>query len=162
MRAKRVDQNQKDVVKALRDSGAYVFHLHEVGQGCPDLLVGINNQTYLVEVKMPKGKFTDAQIKSLLRSDLLSAKKSAESLVSADGRTNLSAVWSRLPIDVQGVLTEMTFNLGKKGLSEFNNFLAHLAKNQYAKAATEMLNSSWSKQVGDRAKTLANIIKSAV
>ena len=63
MRAKRVDQNQKDVVKALRDSGAYVFHLHEVGQGCPDLLVGINNQTYLVEVKMPKGKFTDAQIK---------------------------------------------------------------------------------------------------
>ena len=44
MRAKRVDQNQKDVVKALRDSGAYVFHLHEVGQGCPDLLVGINNQ----------------------------------------------------------------------------------------------------------------------
>lgn len=67
MRAKRVDQNQKDVVKALRNSGAYVFHLHEVGQGCPDLLVGINNQTYLVEVKMPKGKFTDAQVKFMAK-----------------------------------------------------------------------------------------------
>jgi Holliday junction resolvase len=63
MRAKRVDQNQKDVVKALRDSGAYVFHLHEVGQGCPDLLVGINSQTFLIEVKRDdKASFTPAQL----------------------------------------------------------------------------------------------------
>ena len=63
MRAKRVDSNQKEIVKALREAGAYVFHLHEIGQGCPDLLCGINGITHLIEVKMPNGKFTDAQVK---------------------------------------------------------------------------------------------------
>lgn len=63
MRAKRVDQNQKDVVKALRGMGVSVFHLHEVGKGCPDLLCGINNKTFLVEVKADeKATFTPAQI----------------------------------------------------------------------------------------------------
>ena len=114
-----------------------------------------------VKIKSGKAELTDAQIKALLRTDLKVAKQGAQTLVSADGKTNLSIVWPRLPLDVQGVLTEMIFNLGKKGLSEFNNFLAHLAKNQYSKAATEMLNSSWSKQVGNRANTLADVIKSA-
>lgn len=64
MRAKRVDINQKAIVEHLRAMGASVFHLHEVGKGCPDLLVGINGQTYLVEIKASnKAKFTEAQIK---------------------------------------------------------------------------------------------------
>ena len=62
MRAKRVDQNQKELVSKLRQLGCSVFHLHEVGKGCPDLLVGINGQTLLVEIKMPNGKYTDAQM----------------------------------------------------------------------------------------------------
>lgn len=62
--AKRVDTNQKEIVKALRDSGMYVFHLHTQGQGCPDILAGMNGQTYLIEIKASdKAKFTDAQIK---------------------------------------------------------------------------------------------------
>ena len=62
--ARRVDVNQKDIVKALRDSGMYVFHLHTQGLGCPDLLCGMNGQTYLIEIKASdKAKFTDAQIK---------------------------------------------------------------------------------------------------
>jgi Holliday junction resolvase len=63
MRAKRVDINQKAIVEHLRAMGASVFHLHEVGKGCPDLLVGINNQTILVEVKRDaKATFTPQQI----------------------------------------------------------------------------------------------------
>ncbi len=45
--AARVDKNQQDVVKALRDAGCYVYVL-----GLPvDLLVGIGDQVYLVEIK---------------------------------------------------------------------------------------------------------------
>ena len=63
MRAKKTDLNQKDIVKALRDGGASVFLLHEVGKGCPDLLCGINNTTFLVEVKSsPEAKFTKDQV----------------------------------------------------------------------------------------------------
>ena len=48
---KKVDKNQKDVVKALRDYGADVFLLHMVGGGIPDLMVCFNDQTILIEVK---------------------------------------------------------------------------------------------------------------
>ena len=49
--AKKVDINQKSVVKALRDYGAQVFHLHTQGGGIPDLMVCYNDQTILIEVK---------------------------------------------------------------------------------------------------------------
>jgi len=48
---KKVDKNQKDVVKALRDYGADVFLLHTVGGGIPDLMVCYADQTILMEVK---------------------------------------------------------------------------------------------------------------
>lgn len=64
MRAKRVDINQKAIVEHLRAMGGSVFHLHTVGLGCPDILLGVNNQTYLVEIKAnEKAKFTEAQIR---------------------------------------------------------------------------------------------------
>lgn len=51
-RAARVDANQKDIVQALRDAGAYVYIL-----GLPiDILVGFANKTYLVEIKHGSGK----------------------------------------------------------------------------------------------------------
>lgn len=63
MRAKRVDINQKAIVEHLRAMGVTVFHLHEVGKGCPDLLCGYKGKTYLVEVKRDdKATYTPAQI----------------------------------------------------------------------------------------------------
>ena len=62
--AKKVDKNQKDVVKALRDYGAQVFHLHTQGGGIPDLLVCYNDHTILMEVKDgAEKKLTPMQIK---------------------------------------------------------------------------------------------------
>lgn len=48
---KRVDKNQPEIVAALRQAGCSVVHLHEVGQGCPDVLVGRNDINYLIEIK---------------------------------------------------------------------------------------------------------------
>jgi hypothetical protein len=49
--AARVDDNQAEVVAALRKAGATVQSLAEVGRGCADLLVGYQNKTALIEVK---------------------------------------------------------------------------------------------------------------
>lgn len=38
-RAAKVDHNQAEIVKALRDAGCGVLDLSAVGKGCPDLLV---------------------------------------------------------------------------------------------------------------------------
>jgi len=50
-RAAKVDANQREVVKALRHAGASVQHLHAVGEGCPDILVGFRSRNYLLEIK---------------------------------------------------------------------------------------------------------------
>jgi len=57
-RAARVDENQKEIVQALRDAGAYVWII-----GLPvDLLVGYKNWTFLMEIKTDsKKRFTGLQ-----------------------------------------------------------------------------------------------------
>jgi len=47
----RVDANQKAIVAALRQVGASVQSLADIGHGCPDLLVGFRGRTLLMEVK---------------------------------------------------------------------------------------------------------------
>ena len=50
-RAAKVDDNHKAIVKALRGCGCSVVSLAAVGVGCPDLLVGLAEKNYLLEVK---------------------------------------------------------------------------------------------------------------
>lgn len=50
-RRARTDANQRQIVQALRDRGATVIHLHQLGKGIPDILVGFNGRNYLVELK---------------------------------------------------------------------------------------------------------------
>ncbi len=51
---KRTDNNQKRLVEQIRGiPGTSVLHLHEVGRGCGDLLVGYQNKNYFLEVKDP-------------------------------------------------------------------------------------------------------------
>jgi hypothetical protein len=49
--AARVDANQPAIVEALRAIGASVLHLHTLGQGAPDILVGYRGRNYLMEIK---------------------------------------------------------------------------------------------------------------
>ena len=51
MRWAKIDANQTQVVEALRAAGATVQSLAAVGQGVPDLLVGFQGKTLLMEVK---------------------------------------------------------------------------------------------------------------
>lgn len=55
----------------------------------------------------------------------------------------------------RAVMINMAFNLGVKGLLKFTNTLMFVREGDYAKAATNMLQSLWARQVGNRAKRLA-------
>ena len=59
MRAARIDANHEQVVSALRAAGASVQSLAGVGKGVPDLLVGFQGKTMLMEVK--DGKKTPSE-----------------------------------------------------------------------------------------------------
>ena len=49
--ARRVDNNQSQIVTRLREIGASVIDLSAVGGGVCDLLVGYRGVNYLIEVK---------------------------------------------------------------------------------------------------------------
>ena len=63
-RAAKTDSNQRPIVQALRDifGPDCVFDLSAVGQGCPDLMVGVRGVNLLMEIKTDKGKLTTDQV----------------------------------------------------------------------------------------------------
>lgn len=48
---KRVDSNQPAIVQALRQAGCSVALTHMVGRGFPDVVVGRQGLSYLLEIK---------------------------------------------------------------------------------------------------------------
>jgi len=59
----------------------------------------------------------------------------------------------------QTVIANMVFNLGFSGLMQFKRMWAAISRKDYAAAAREMLDSTWRKQVGNRAIELAEIMR---
>lgn len=71
----RSDDNQKAIDKALRSIGATVLCLGNVGNGCPDRLVGFRGENHLLETKnkttgksmsraiKDRGQLNDGQVK---------------------------------------------------------------------------------------------------
>ena len=50
---RKVDLNQKEIVQQLRALGYSVRHTHTIGKGFPDIAIGKNQFTALVEIKRP-------------------------------------------------------------------------------------------------------------
>lgn len=66
--------------------------------------------------------------------------------------------WRCHPDNVQRVMVEMMFNLGAPRFQKFRKMLQALHEKDYQTASKEMLDSKWAKQVGQRAKTLSEMI----
>jgi len=59
----RIDSNHTEIVAALRQAGATVVSLAAMKHGIPDILVGYNGETILMEIKKDsKAKFTPDQL----------------------------------------------------------------------------------------------------
>ena len=65
-----------------------------------------------------------------------------------------------VPHEVQGVLVEMSYQMGLSGVSKFKKALHAMQMFQWKEAAKEMLDSRWAKQTPNRAKELSDIIRS--
>jgi lysozyme len=62
--------------------------------------------------------------------------------------------WNDFPGEVQEIVVNMMFNMGRPRLSKFKNFCAALEEADWAKAAIEGRDSRWHKQVTNRAERL--------
>lgn len=88
------------------------------------------------------------------------SNQEASMLLDNDIATATSGIRQNLPwVDElddarMGVLVNMAFNMGVKGLLGFPGMLGKLQRKLYEEAAAEMVDSAWYNQVGDRAKRL--------
>lgn len=57
------------------------------------------------------------------------------------------------------VLANMAFNMGVPTLLEFRRMLGALAEKDWDRAAAEMMDSKWARQVGGRATELAELMR---
>lgn len=116
--------------------------------------------------KCPAGKLTIGYGHNLEDNGI--TKEVAEKLLKSDLQYAdiecLSHIPSYARIDEarKFVLLDMCFNMGISRLLTFKKMLAALQEGYYERAAYEMLNSKWAKQVGRRAKELAEIMKTGV
>lgn len=80
----------------------------------------------------------------------------AEDLNTAADEVDRAFPWAEsMGVVRWSVLVNMAFNMGLDGLEEFHMMLAAAQAGDFEEAATQMLNSLWATQVGDRATQLA-------
>jgi len=70
--------------------------------------------------------------------------------------------FSRLDEARQGVLLNMSFQMGVKGLLGFRSTLKMVENGEYTNAANGMLQSLWARQTPDRAKRLSEQMRTGI
>ena len=93
---------------------------------------------------------SDAAIHQIFQDDTMDAVADARKLL---------PIFDTLTEGRKAVLVNMAFNLGYFGLSQFHHTLALITSGDYAGAADAMMDSSWAKQVGQRAVRLSNVMR---
>ena len=93
---------------------------------------------------------TKAEAMMMLRSDILDARLRLEKVLPG---------FLALSLRRRRVLIDMCFNLGLPRLLQFKKMLAAVVARDFNLAADEMLSSAWATQVGQRAKTLATMMR---
>lgn len=115
--------------------------------------------------ELMKGKkLSDWQVNKLFELDLKDAKNDVRKLVPS---------FDSQPSSVQAILLNMAFNMGAKkisdkqrekgvkpsGLESFSTFLKAIENKNYDVAANSMMNSTWKKQVPNRANELIDLMQ---
>ena len=98
-------------------------------------------------------EYEEKFLMEILADDLQNAIKGARELKEEHSCTDIDEI-------AQEIIVEMVFQLGKNGVSKFRNMWKALAEKNYIGASFEMLDSKWAKQTPNRAKSMAELMKS--
>ena len=98
-------------------------------------------------------EYEEKFLMEILAEDLQNAIKGARELKEEHSCTDIDEI-------AQEIIVEMVFQLGKNGVSKFKNMWKALSEHNYTGASYEMLDSKWAKQTPNRAKSMAELMKS--
>lgn len=109
-------------------------------------LIKLPDEEYLLDKEL-----TDLEVEQIFITDLNQAIDDARKFIDADS----------IPDEAFEVVVDMAFNLGLPKLMAFQNFQQALRDKDFVKASFEMLDSLWAKQLPNRSKRLAKIMRDA-
>ena len=109
-------------------------------------LIKLPDEEYLLDKEL-----TDLEVDQIFVTDLNQAIDDARKFIDADS----------IPDEAFEVVVDMAFNLGLPKLMAFQNFQQALRDKDFVKASFEMLDSLWAKQLPNRSKRLAKIMRDA-
>ena len=98
-------------------------------------------------------EYEEKFLMEILAEDLQNAIKGARELKEEHSCTDIDEI-------AQEIIVEMVFQLGKNGVSKFKNMWKALSEHNYTGASYEMLDSKWAKHTPNRAKSMAELMKS--
>jgi lysozyme len=145
--------NRQAVYDQLKIDEGVVYEIYEDHLGYPTFGVGHLVLESDPEHGQPIGTpVSEERVRECFEKDLDTAISECEILY--------GEAWIGFPGEVQEVLVNMLFNLGRPRLSKFKNFNAKLMEGKWAEAAPEGLDSLWARQVGNRANRLMERLES--
>ena len=140
--------NRTEVFEQLKIDEGVKYELYNDHLGYPTFGVGHLVLESDPEYGKPVGTpITEGRVAECFESDLSTAISECYALYG-------QGTFDGLPDEVQGVLVNMMFNLGRPRLSKFKNMRKAVDSRDWALAAVEGRDSLWYRQVGNRAERL--------
>ena len=145
-----MDRNK--IYEQLKIDEGVVYKIYHDHLGYPTFGVGHlilpQDPEYTQSLETP---VSEERVKSAFEADLDIAISECEAL--------FKDKWDEYPGELQEVLVNMMFNLGRTRLSKFKKFIKAINESDWKTASIEMMDSRWADQVGPRAKRLRNRVK---
>ena len=139
--------NRNAVYAQLKIDEGVVYEIYEDHLGYPTFGVGHLVLESDPEYGQPVGTpVSEDRVKECFEKDLDTAVSECKVLY--------EDAWDAFPDQVQEILVNMLFNLGRPRLSKFKNFNKKLLAGDWGGAAPEGRDSIWYRQVGNRAERL--------
>lgn len=137
-----------DYYSFIKSSEGIKYSIYKDSRGNPT--VGIGH--LIAPSDQIKKVYTEKEIQAFFNKDCGAAIK-----IARDTFPNFDS----LPDNIKEILVSLSFNLGRGGINKFKNFKAAITNKDYKRAAKELKDSAWHKQVGLRGKKYVSILNNA-
>jgi GH24 family phage-related lysozyme (muramidase) len=154
----------QEIYELIKDHEGYKNNVYKDSLGKPTIGIGFNltrpdARNIIQQIggnydKILSGEtsLSDKQVKDLFEITISIAYKDAQKYL-----PNLM----NMPKNIKLAIIDMAFNMGYPRLSQFKNTKEYIISGNYNKAAEEILNSKWAKQVKRRAANISKLIVTA-
>ena len=115
-----------------------------------NLIIGVGHK--ITGNEKTRRTLSDAQVMTLLRSDIEKAQTFAKSVFPEE--------WEGISVVRQAVITDMIFNLGTGGFLDFEHFIANVRRSDWHAAANSLLQSLAARQNPKRYQRNAEALRS--